>query len=104
MQSFDTFLQQQWQLHERCVHAEYRLDWRKVQNCKKALQAFVVHCEDHHPNHLMAFCPQFYFASVSLYLDGPVSVSRAEHRCRVSEGLGLSTDSQAYSKQVPVGR
>ena len=65
MQSFETFRQQQWQLHERCVHAEYRLDWRKVQNCKKALQAFVVHCEDHHPNHLMAFCPQFYFASVS---------------------------------------
>ena len=58
-------LQQQWQLHERCVHAEYRLDWQKVQNGKKALQAFVVHCEDHHPNHLMAFCPQFYFACVS---------------------------------------
>ena len=65
MQSFETFLQQQWQLHERCVHAEYRLDWQKVQNGKKALQAFVVHCEDHHPNHLMAFCPQFYFACVS---------------------------------------
>ena len=65
MQSFETFRQQQWQLHERCVHAEYRLDWRKVQNCKKALQAFVVHCEDHHPNHLMAFCPQFYFPCVS---------------------------------------
>ena len=65
MQSFETFLQQQWQPHEHCVHAEYRLDWRKVQNCKKALQAFVVHCEDHHPNHLMAFCPQFYFACVS---------------------------------------
>ena len=58
-------LQQQWQLHERCVHAEYRLDWQKVQNGKKALQAFVVHCEDHHPNHFMAFCPQFYFACVS---------------------------------------
>ena len=65
MQSFETFLQQQWQLRERCVHAEYRLDWQKVQNCKKALQAFVVHCEDHHPNHLMAFCPQFFFACVS---------------------------------------
>ena len=39
--------------------------WQKVQNCKKALQAFVVHCEDHHPNHFMAFCPQFYFACVS---------------------------------------
>ena len=25
----------------------------------------VVRCEDHHPNHMMAFCPQFLFASVS---------------------------------------
>ena len=59
------FLQEQWDMHEQCVLRVYRLDWKRVQNSKKALQGLVVHCEDHHPNHLMAFCPQIYFASVS---------------------------------------
>ena len=27
-------------------------------------ERFVVHCEDHQPNDLMVFCPQFYYASV----------------------------------------
>ena len=62
--SFRVFLQEQWKLHEQSVREQSRLDWKRVQNCKKALREFVVHCEDHHPNHLMAFCPQFYFASV----------------------------------------
>ena len=43
-----------------------------VFNCKKALQDLVVHCEDHHPNHLMAFCPQFYFASVNRTWEDPL--------------------------------
>ena len=62
--SFRVFMLEQWKLHEQCVQQQSRLDWKRVQNCKKALREFVVHCEDHHPNHLMAFCPLFYFASV----------------------------------------
>ena len=65
LQFFTACLQKQWSLHEQSVLRERRLDWRRVQNCKKALQDLVVHCEDHHPNHLMTFCPRFYFASVS---------------------------------------
>ena len=69
---FNVFLQEQWSLHEQCVRRESRLCWQRVQNCKKALQDLVVHCEDHHPNHLMAFCPQFYFASVSRTWEEPL--------------------------------
>ena len=61
---FVEFLKQQWHLHSASVQQHHRLDWRLVQRCKQALNPFVVHCEDHHPNHLMVFCPQFYFASV----------------------------------------
>ena len=32
----------------------------------------VVQCEDHRPNHLMAFFPQFYFASVSRTWEDPL--------------------------------
>ena len=46
--------------------------WQRVQNCKKALQDVVVQCEDHRPNHLMAFFPQFYFASVSRTWEYPL--------------------------------
>ena len=63
--SFNAFLQKQRDMHEQCVLQECRLDLKRIQNCKKALQDLVVLCEDHHPNHLMAFCPQFYFASIS---------------------------------------
>ena len=61
---FRCFLQQQWSWHLQAVRKHRRLEWPLIQRCKKALLSFVIHCEDHHPNHLMAFCPQFYFASV----------------------------------------
>ena len=65
-------------MHEHSVVSESRLGWKRVQNCKKALQDFVVHCEDHNPNHLMAFCPQFYFASVSRTWNDPLVFRQLE--------------------------
>ena len=61
---FLQFLEEQWPEHSHVVHTGRRLDWHLVQECKRALEEFVVHCQDHHPNHLMVFCPQFYYASV----------------------------------------
>ena len=59
---FNTILQHQWTKHLQCLHADPRLTWKDVSAARSLLHKdFVVHCEDHEPNRLMIFCPQFYF-------------------------------------------
>ena len=72
------FLQEQWDIHEQRVLRGCRLDWKRVQNCKKALQDLVVHCEDHHPNHLMACCPKILFCQRVSHLGGSACFSRTQ--------------------------
>ena len=61
---FLQFLEEQWPEHTHAVRTGRRPDWHLVQECKRTLQEFVVHCEDPHPNRLTLFCPRFYYASV----------------------------------------
>ena len=57
-------LQQQWAKHVKCLHTDPRLTRKDVSAARALLHRdFVVHCEDHEPNHLMIFCPRFYFQS-----------------------------------------
>ena len=59
---FRTLLQVQWEKHVQHLSREARLTWKDVSAARSLLHRhFVVHCEDHEPNHLMIYCPQFYF-------------------------------------------
>ena len=59
---FKTILQQPWAQHIQSLNDDSRLTWKDVSAARSLLRKdFVVHCEDHEPNHLMIFCPQFYF-------------------------------------------
>ena len=59
---FNTILKHQWTKHLQRLHADSRLTWKDVSAARSLLHKdFIVHCEDHEPNHLMIFCPQFYF-------------------------------------------
>ena len=78
---FNVFLQEHWSLREQCVKREPRLCWQRVQNCKKALQDLVAHCEDHHPNHLMAFCPSSLFCQRQSHMGRPPCVPGTSHDC-----------------------
>ena len=61
---FQDILQEQWARHIKCLRADPRLTWKDVSVARALLRKdFVVHCEDHEPNHLMIFCPRFYFQS-----------------------------------------
>ena len=100
--SFNAFLQKQRDMHEQCVLQECRLDLKRIQNCKKALQDLVVLCEDHHPNHLMAFCPQFYFASISRTWTDPL-VFQELNMDAVALKTCVWADSEAAEESVSVG-
>ena len=59
---FKPILQQQWAQYIQCLNDDPRLTWKDVSAARSLLHKdFVVHCEDHEPNHLMIFCPQFFF-------------------------------------------
>ena len=69
---FKTILHQQWQKHVQLLKAERRLTWRGVTAARGLLhKEFVVHCEDHEPNHLMVYCPQFYVRAALKTWQGP---------------------------------
>ena len=58
---FRSLLQSQLEKHLQHLSHEARLTWKDVSAARSLLhQHFVVHCEDHEPNHLMIYCPQFY--------------------------------------------
>ena len=52
----------EWYHHSLALRSQPRLTWRNIQAAKDKLQSkFVIHCEDHAANHLMVFCPLFYY-------------------------------------------
>ena len=51
-----------------------RLTWSKVQEVKAKLRHhFVLYNEDHHPNHIVCYCPQFYMRSILTTWDDPAT-------------------------------
>jgi hypothetical protein len=64
-QEFHSFMLQQWDKHYAAVQTQQRLTWSDVQFARKTLGSkFVCYCEDHHPNHVMIFCPKLYYGAI----------------------------------------
>ena len=61
---FQELMLQEWQLHCQALREHSRLTWLDVSTIRNILHSeFVLHCEDHEPNHVMTFCPRFFFSS-----------------------------------------
>ena len=49
-----------------------RLTWAKVQEVKSELRhLFMLYNEDHHPNHVVCHCPQFFMRGILTTWDDP---------------------------------
>ena len=66
------FFNQQWFQHCDALETQTRLTWRDVQQVKAKLHGeFVLYNEDHHPNHVVCFCPLFYTRSILTTWEDP---------------------------------
>ena len=62
---FETFLWQQWPHHLKACAEEQRLTWHDIHKVKQSLGSqFILRNEDHHNNHVVVYCPRFYWTSV----------------------------------------
>ena len=62
---FETFLWQQWPHHLKACAEEQRLTWHDIHKVKQFLGSqFILRNEDHHNNHVVVYCPRFYWTSV----------------------------------------
>ena len=62
---FEVFLKDAWPRHLECLKNSRRLTWRDVQVVKARLHDhLVLYNEDHHPNHIVCFCPRFFVAGL----------------------------------------
>ena len=58
---FEDFCAKQWQQHVVALEHSSRLNWAMLQKVKSALHKdLVLYNEDHHPNHVVCFCPRFF--------------------------------------------
>ncbi|CAE7402099.1 unnamed protein product [Symbiodinium sp. CCMP2592] len=63
---FQSFCDHQWQQHVAALEQSDRLHWALVQKVKSVLHSdFVLYNEDHHPNHVVCYCPRFFLRGVS---------------------------------------
>ena len=52
---------EQWQQHVTMLEQSPRLNWAMLQKVKSTLHKdLVLYSEDHHPNHIVCFCPRFF--------------------------------------------
>ena len=71
---FKVFCEEQWATHVQALEESDRLTWSKVQEVKAKLHhQFVPYNEDHHPNHIVCYCPQFYMRSILTTWDDPAT-------------------------------
>ncbi|CAE7203288.1 unnamed protein product [Symbiodinium sp. CCMP2592] len=69
---FQSFCDHQWQQHVAALEQSDRLHWALVQKVKSALHSdFVLYNEDHHPNHVLCYCPRFFLRGVSTTWNDP---------------------------------
>ena len=74
---FQKFCEEQWLQHVNMLEQTPRLNWAMLQKVKSTLHKDLVlynEDEDHHPNHIVCFCPRFFLRgddpSVFRSLDG----------------------------------
>ena len=71
---FEAFCDEQWAAHSQALEASDRLTWSQVQGVKSKMhQKFVLYNEDHHPNHVVCYCPRFYMRSILTTWDDPAT-------------------------------
>ena len=69
---FEDFCAKQWQQHVVALEHSSRLNWAMLQKVKSALHKdLVLYNEDHHPNHVVCFCPRFFLRGLCTTWDGP---------------------------------
>ena len=59
--ALDNWLDSIWPQHQENVSSLGKHNFKLVVLLKKAIDGLLVHCEDHHPNKLVVFCPVLYF-------------------------------------------
>ena len=58
---FQLFCEEQWLQHVNMLEQTPRLNWAMLQKVKSTLHKdLVLYNEDHHPNHIVCFCPRFF--------------------------------------------
>ena len=76
---FEAFCEAQWPLHLQALAETDRLTWNKVQQVKAKLHhMFVLYNEDHHPNHVMCYCPWLFMRSILNTWDDPSTFQSLE--------------------------
>ena len=69
---FEEYCSQQWQQHVVASEHSSRLNWAMLQKVKSALHKdLVLYSEDHHPNHVVCFCPRFFLRGLCNTWDDP---------------------------------
>ena len=69
---FQEFCEEQWLQHVNMLEQAPRLNWAMLQNVKSTLHKdLVLYNEDHHPNHIVCFCPRFFLRGLCNTWDDP---------------------------------
>ena len=69
---FQEFCEEQWRQHVAMLERTPRLNWAMLQKVKSTLHPdLVLYNEDHHPNHIVCFCPRFFLRGLCNTWDDP---------------------------------
>ena len=69
---FQKFCEEQWLQHVNMLEQTPRLNWAMLQKVKSTLHKdLVLYNEDHHPNHIVCFCPRFFLRGLCNTWDDP---------------------------------
>ena len=69
---FQKFCEEQWLQHVNMLEQTPRLNWAMLQKVKSTLHKdLVLYNQDHHPNHIVCFCPRFFLRGLCNTWDDP---------------------------------
>ena len=69
---FQKFCEEQWLQHVNMLEQTPRLNWAMLQKAKSTLHKdLVLYNEDHHPNHIVCFCPRPFLRGLCNTWDDP---------------------------------
>ena len=69
---FQDFCEEQWQQHVSMLEQSVRLNWAMLQKVRSTLfKDLVLYNEDHHPDHIVCFCPRFFLRGLCNTWDDP---------------------------------
>ena len=69
---FQDFCEEQWQQHVSMLEQSVRLNWAMLLKVRSTLfKDLVLYNEDHHPDHIVCFCPRFFLRGLCNTWDDP---------------------------------